>query len=112
MKADMTVSNNGSEVSGSTDRAVISTTAPLTLSYTPVISAVVEARPCGSSSRWSTIRCSPWTSIAGLNDPMVPNTPETSASVTTIVGSARWVMFIEFSVVNARSSVPAPTPRA
>ena len=33
-------------------------------------------------------------------------------STTGIVGSTCWSMSIEFSVVKARSSVPAPTPRA
>src|SRR4051794_30891966 len=78
----------------------------------PVISATVDTEPAGGSSRCNVMRCSPCTSIAGLNDPMLPNTPVTSASVTTCDGSARWVMFIEFSVVNSRSSTPQPTPSA
>ena len=78
----------------------------------PVISATVLTVPSTGNSRCSVMRCSPCTSIAGLNDPMLPNTPLTSAIVTTWVGRARWVTFMEFSVVNARSSTPAPTPRA
>ena len=97
--------------------AVTSTTAPLPLSQMAVISAIDSRVPATGSGRSLTTRCSPCTSMAGLNVPIVPKAPETSQSTTAMVGSTRWVTSIEFSVTNGRSAgstgcCPAPTPTA
>jgi hypothetical protein len=80
----------------------------------PVISVVERSVPDTGTGWCSSTDCSPWTSIAGLKSPSFEKTPPDPAEFNTtgIVGSICWSMSIEFSVVNDRSSVPAPTPRA
>ena len=59
---------------------------------------------------------SPWTSIAGLNVPILSQPPPIGDSTTAIVGRARCGVPEVFSVVNSSSfsgsAAPAPTPRA
>ena len=81
----------------------------------PVISLTVSISPPTGISRCRVISCSPWTSIAGLNEPIWPNAPPPPPRTTAIVGSTFWSMPVEFSVVYCSSSSgtwPAPTPTA
>ena len=69
--------------------------------------------PSTGISRWIVMPCSPCTSMAKLNGPMALTTFEPPWEMTTPwVGSNRWGRSMLFSVVNASSSSPAPTPRA
>src|SRR5688500_13339817 len=109
MNAELRMRNSSSPVVASTDSLSLTTTAPLPLSYRAAILPVVLSVPSGGNGRASSIACSPCTSIAGLNGPILSSgTAPRAASTTAIVGSTCWF----FSVENVRSSRPAPTPSA
>ena len=78
-----------------------------------VTSPVVVTVPSTGISPYSSMACSPCTSMAGLNVPMLPKAPKVPVpSTTAMVGSTRCGVSMVFSVVKASSSAPAPTPRA
>jgi hypothetical protein len=108
MKAAMRVLKRGSPVTASTDSDSITTTAPERLSQTFAIRPVLRTFPSTGIGPNTSIACSPCTSIAGLNWPMEAKGMPPPPTITAKVGSTRWF----FSVENASSSVPEPTPRA
>ena len=81
-----------------------------------------DAAPVTVSGLCSVNDCSPWTSMAGLNEPSAANGPAPFISLrrdstTTIEGRACCSTPCEFSVVNSSSKpvgsvMPAPTPNA
>ena len=112
MNADIVVVYSGSPPLTASDS--VTTTAALPLSYIATSVDVMVAVPSTGISRWSVTDCWPCTSIAGLNEPILPKTDPDPPNPTTTgnVGRTRWGVFAVFSVVNASSSVPAPTPTA
>ncbi len=86
----------------------------LPLSYIASIDPVSVALPSTGTSRCRVTAWVPWTTIAGLNVPAFFNAePIVPQPITTgNVGSTRCWTPLEFSVVKASSSVPAPTPTA
>ena len=75
---------------------------------------VSVALPSTGTSRCRVTAWVPWTTIAGLNVPAFFNAePVVPQPITTgNVGSTRCWTPLEFSVVKASSSMPAPTPTA
>jgi len=78
----------------------------------PTILLVTVAEPSGGIGLCRVTRCSPWTSIAGLNVPTERMTPPPAGITTGNVGKTCWSTPAVFSVVKASSSPPAPMPTA
>jgi hypothetical protein len=71
---------------------------------------VLSISPSGGIGPKSSMPCSPCTSMAGLKLPILLNGAPPPPMITANVGSTCCGVSLVFSVVNASSSVPAPTP--
>ena len=85
---------------------------PSPLSWMSATSATTDSDPVAGSGADSRISWEPCNSIPALNEPTSPAAPNPMQQITAKVGSTCCAMSWLFSVVNARSSVPAPTPSA
>ena len=75
-------------------------------------SVTTDSLPAAGSGACNRIPCEPCKSMAQLNDPTLPAAPNAGQQITAYVGSTCWSMSWLFSVVNDKSSSPAPTPSA
>src|SRR5271155_5492771 len=75
-------------------------------------SVTTDSLPAAGSGACTRIPCEPCNSMAQLNDPTLPAAPNAGQQITAYVGSTCWSMSWLFSVVNDKSSSPAPTPSA
>jgi hypothetical protein len=75
-------------------------------------SLTTDSLPAAGSGACSRMDCDPCKSMAQLNFPILPAAANAGQQITAKVGSTCWAMSWLLSVVNARSSVPQPTPRA
>src|SRR6195952_3963535 len=85
---------------------------PSPLSWMSATSEVTLSLPDVGNGACRRICCEPCRSMAQLNDPTSAAAPHAGQAMTAYVGSTCWVMSWLFSVVNAKSLVPAPTPSA
>ena len=85
---------------------------PSPLSWMSATSATTDSAPAAGSGAKSRISCEPCSSLPQLNEPTSEAAPNPMQQITAKVGSTCWGTSWLFSVVKARSSVPAPTPRA
>ena len=85
---------------------------PSPLSWMSATSDTTLSLPAGGSGANNRIRWDPCSSMPKLNEPISAAAPNAGQAMTANVGSTCWSMSWLFSVVNARSSVPAPTPSA
>src|SRR5581483_7960747 len=75
-------------------------------------SATTLSLPAGGRGLNTLICCEPCSSMPKLNVPILPIAPKAGQAITAYVGSTCCSMSWLFSVVNARSSRPQPTPSA
>ncbi|CFB96222.1 Uncharacterised protein [Mycobacterium tuberculosis] len=85
---------------------------PSPLSWMSATSVTTDSFPAAGSGACSRMPWEPCSSAAGLNVPTFAAAPNAGQQITAYVGNTCWSMPWLFSVVNARSPVPAPTPIA
>src|ERR1700756_721184 len=114
MTAVLSVSATSAPDSGSLPRPRSMTMAflPSPLSWMSATSDTTDSFPAAGSGPCSRMDCDPCKSMAQLNFPIRAPAPNAGQQITAKVGSTCWVMSWLLSVVNDKSSVPAPTPRA
>ena len=110
----VSVSAIGSPVAGSLPlaRSMMMAFLPSPLSWMSATSATTDSAPAAGSGAESRISCEPCSSFPQLNDPTSGAAAKPMQQITAKVGSTCCGRSWLFSVVNARSPVPAPTPRA